>query len=385
MPHSVVGRPRLPLSKDVQGAITEAQNIAIQRLKNSVRDIANPEQYPCYGTEELQWQLRGSEDWTSGFYPGCLWLGYALSNDLDLAEAAKAWTNSIEREKNNTESHDLGFRFICTYGNQLRYDPTVSIETVRSIILESAATMANRFDAKIGALSSNWDRWEDPRKPQSLPVVIDIMMNLELLFWAAENGGPSEYAEIAKAHAHTTWRDFVREDHGTYHVVRYEQSTGQVLDKGQLQGDQKESTWSRGHAWAIYGYVVCYRFIHDSWYLERAELLADYFLDHLPQNLLAQWDFQSEIKAKDVSASAIVCSALFELGTLHPDQSQGLAYEKHAIHLLNALSQPPALAQGDTPCILDLSTQYLPLGQNIDRPSIFADYYYLEALLRYRK
>jgi len=366
--------------------LQRAQTRSLERLRKSTLEIANVQKYPCYGTKELQWQLRDSSDWTSGFYPGCLWLGFALSGQTEFAEWAKAWTKGIEKEKTNTQTHDLGFRFMCTYANQLRFAADDDSAKIKSIILEAADSMANRFAPAVGALSSNWDRWEDPRKSESVPVVIDIMMNLELLFWAAENGGPESYADIAETHARTTWNDFIRDDHGSYHVVRYQKQTGEVLDKGQLQGDKKHSTWSRGQAWAIYGYAVCFRYTKNDWYLERAQLLTEYFLRHLPPDRLAPWDFQSENTAKDVSASAIVCSAMFELAKLSPEPATREYYRQQAVAILQALSRPPAFAEGKhSPCILDLSTQYLPLGQNIEVPSIFADYYYLEALLRWNQ
>lgn len=362
----------------------EALTISLERLQESVTEVGSTELYPSYGTEDLKWQLRGSEDWTSGFYPGCLWMAYALSKDEVFAEWAESWTAEMEKEKNNTNTHDLGFRFMCTYGNQIRFQQSGNTERNRAIILEAAKTMALRYNKNVKALSSNWDNWEHPKAKESFPVVIDIMMNLELLYWAAENGGLPEYATMASEHAKTTWKDFIREDGGSYHVVRYNPNTGEVLDKGQLQGQGKETTWSRGHAWAIYGFVVCYRFTQDPWYLEKARIMADYFLENSPKDRIAPWDFQSNIDYRDVSASAITASALYELSVHLTEKKASKHYRREADIMLQSLSNPPWFAthKNGTNCLLDHSVQYLPINHNVDRPAIFADYYFLEAIYR---
>jgi len=360
---------------------------SLERLTLSVETIQDSSRYPSYGTENLDWQLRNSEDWTSGFFPGCLWLAYAGSEDIRFRDWAVRWSDGIRNQIDNRETHDLGFRFMCTYGNQFKYDPEADKEAIKRLLLHAANTLSHRFNPKVGALSSNWDRWEDPRGETAFPVVIDIMMNLELLFWAAENAGDPELRKIAETHACTTWNDFVRPDGGTFHVVRYDPNTGERWHQGQLQGDTVESTWSRGQAWAIYGYVVCYRFTHNIRYLQWAKTLLDYFISQLPPDHIAPWDFDSPIKAKDVSASAIVASALFEFADHCSDLSAKTFYLGQAQDMLETLASSPWFIPSckQTPCLLDASTQYLPLGQNVERPAIFADYYFMEALLRASK
>jgi unsaturated chondroitin disaccharide hydrolase len=211
------------------------------------------------------------------------------------------------------------------------------------------------------------------------------MMNLELLFWASQNGGPELYAEMACAHAQIVCRDFIRPDGGTYRIVRYDVNNGRIINKGTMQGAGDETTWSRGQAWAQYGMVVTYRYTKEKKFLDAAEKLADYFINHLAEGHVSNWDFQSELKHPDVSATCVVASALFEMLNYVENDSLREHYRREAEAMVQSLCSPPYFAAGlNTNCLLTHSVQFLPLNSNVDVPSIFADYYFLEALLRYR-
>jgi unsaturated chondroitin disaccharide hydrolase len=374
--------PAAGAGEELDRLVDGAVRLSLDRLERSTVEVGDPARYPTYGTKQLRWQLQSSADWTSGFYPGCLWYAFALSRDPRFEQWARAWTAPIEREKGNRDTHDLGFRFMGAFGNGLRLGRGPGLEGYRDILHAAAATLAGRFNSKVGCLSSNWDRAPAGR---SFPVVIDIMMNLELLLWSADHGGPAELRRIARVHADTTMRDFVRADGGTCHVVRYDPDTGAIINRGTLQGAGAETTWARGHAWALYGLVVMYRYTHDPRYLEMAERLADYFLRHLPADHVPPWDFQSEFGYRDVSAAAIVTAALLEMERDVEDPGRRGHYRREAEAMLAALCRPPWFAAGpDTNCLLDHSAQYVPLDSNVDVPAIFADYYFLEAVLRYR-
>jgi unsaturated chondroitin disaccharide hydrolase len=272
---------------------------------------------------------------------------------------------------------------MCSFGNGLRLGKGSQYGTYAETMHAAARTLAGRFNPKVGCLSSNWDRSKTAR---SFPVVIDIMMNLELLLWSAEHGGPTRLADCARSHADTTLRDFVRADGGTYHVVRYSDLDGKVIEKGTLQGAADESTWSRGQAWAQYGMVVMYRFTKERRYLDAAVRLADYFIGHLPADHVSAWDFQSPIEYRDVSATAIAAAGLLEMVDYLGDAERERHYRTQAEAMLSSLCQAPYLAnRADTHCLLDHSVQYLPINSNVDVPAIFADYYFLEALVRHRR
>jgi unsaturated chondroitin disaccharide hydrolase len=360
-----------------------AVHVSLARLARSTVELADSSLYPTYGTRDLRWKLGRASEWTSGFYAGCLWYAYALSGDGRYARWAERWTASLESEKVNKETHDLGFKFFCSFGNGLLLDTNASHTKYRDILLEAASTLGNRYDPVVGCLSSNWDR--APTK-DSFPVIIDIMMNLELLFWASHNGGPPAFAEHARSHAWTTCRDFIRPDGGTFHIVRYDRRTGEVINKGTMQGAGDSTTWARGHAWGLYGMVVTYRYTKEKLFLVTARRLADYFISHLPADHVSFWDLQSDIPYRDVSATSIVASALFELSDcVNDDDSSKARYRGEAEAILASLCRFPYFASGrQTSCLLDHAVQYLPIQSNVDVPAIFADSYFLEAIYRLR-
>lgn len=367
---------------DLDSLVNHAFKVSLIHLENSVKEIGDTTHFPSYGTKDLKWKITKREDWTSGFYPGCLWYAYEISNDKRFEHWAEQWTNSLEEEINNPNTHDLGFKFMCTSGNGLRFGEKSENDRYKNILLAAAITLSQRYDSTVGCLSSNWDNKEIEN---SYPVVIDIMMNLELLFWASENGGPTFYKDYAINHAIKTYKDFVRPDGSTYHIVRYDKTTGKVINKGTIQGAGDETTWSRGHAWAIYGMVVAYRYTKDKQFLDYAVKLADYFLKNLHEDHVSPWDFNSDIKTKDVSATCVVTSALFEMIKYIDNDSSKSNYLSEAVTMLSSLCRKPYfLEDKETSCLLDHSTHYLPINSNVDVPAIFADYYFFEALFRYK-
>jgi len=361
--------------------VRNALNVSLAHLVRSVGENWDSTKYPSYGTKDLHWQLGRADEWTSGFYPGCLWYAYEISGDPRFERWARAWTESLEPEKADTGTHDLGFKFMCSFGNGLRLGKGPSYAGYAPIMLSAAKTLSERYYPVVGALSSNWD--SNPAG-KSFPVIIDIMMNLDLLFWASEHGGPPSLKEIAIRHAETTCRDLVRADGGTYHIVRYDPETGRIINRGTLQGAGDETTWSRGQAWGMYGMVSAYRHTRRELFLRTAMRLADYFLAHLPPDRVSLWDFQSDIRLKDVSATCITASGLFELSRYVAGDSLRAHYRSEAEGILRSLCAAPFFTGGrNTSCLLDHSVQHYPAKKNIDVASIFADYYFLEALLRY--
>jgi len=361
--------------------VNRAIKISLIHLGKSVEEVNDTTLFPTYGTKQLKWKLKPSGDWTSGFYPGCLWYAFELSKNPKFEKWARQWTSSIEREKNNSETHDLGFRFMCSLGNGLRLGDGKENDEYKNILLTAANTLSKRYSPVVGCLSSNWDLHGTEN---SFPVIIDIMMNLDLLFWASENGGSPDFIEYARSHAIKTSHDFIRPDGGTYHAVRYDKNTGEIISKGTLQGAGDETTWSRGHAWGTYGMVVMYRYTKEKQFLDTAIRLANYFIDHLPQDYVSAWDFQSNINYRDVSATCIVASALLEMIKYIDDGTLKNHFQSEAESMLMSLCQSPYFNNDfSTNCLLDHSVQFLPINSNVDVPSIFADYYFLEAIERY--
>lgn len=315
-------------------------------------------------------------DWTSGFFPGSLWLAYELTGDERLLADAVDYTNKMLPATFYTGTHDLGFMVGCSYGNALRISPNDSLKTV---IIRTADNLASRFNPEIGAIRS-WDFG-----PWNFPVIIDNMMNLELLFQASKLTGDNKYKDIAIRHADKTMACHFRPDMTSYHVVSYNPD-GSIETRQTFQGRSDESAWARGQAWGVYGYTVCYRETRDKKYLEFAQKIADMIIsrvkteDHIPL-----WDYDAPnlpATPRDASAAAVTSSALFELCGYLPEDHK---YFDYAESILRSLSSPEYLAEPGTNCgfILKHSTGSLAHGSEIDVPLNYADYYYLESIKRY--
>jgi rhamnogalacturonyl hydrolase YesR len=325
--------------------------------------------------------LVASKDWCSGFFPGGLWYLYELTGNKKWAAQAENYTLPLEKEKMNAGTHDMGFKMFTSFGNGLRL---TNNSNYRDILIQSARTNIKRFNPTTGVIRS----WDHSRDKWDNPVIIDNMMNLELLFWAFKETKDSAFFKVAVSHANTTMKNHFRPDFSSYHVLDYDVKTGAVVKKNTHQGYAHESAWARGQAWALYGYAVCYRETGKKQYLNLAENIAQYLLNHprLPSDLVPYWDFDDPKiphVPRDASAAAITASALYELANLQPYKKT--YYQGFADKILASLSSTDYLApvaSSSHGFLLNHSTGGLPNGFEIDAPIVYADYYFLEALVR---
>ncbi|MCX6207684.1 MAG: glycoside hydrolase family 88 protein [Bacteroidetes bacterium] len=320
--------------------------------------------------------------WTSGFYPGSIFYLYEYSKDTALLHEALNREKLLEVEKNNKGTHDLGFMMFCSFGNANRLFPSKEYE---SILLTSAKSLSTRFNPTIGCIKS-WDHgtWK-------FPVIIDNMMNLELLFWATKVSGDSSYYKIAVTHANTTMKNHYRKDHSSFHVVDYDPNTGNVIGQKTAQGYADASAWARGQSWGLYGYTLMYRFTKEKKYLTLANQIAHYIIDNpnLPADKIPYWDFNTvDIPAtyRDASAGSIAASALIELSS-YTDSQNKLLYLKTSEKIIKALASPVYTAKpGENGgFLLKHSVGNWPGFSEIDVPLTYADYYFIEAMTRYKK
>jgi rhamnogalacturonyl hydrolase YesR len=316
--------------------------------------------------------------WCSGFFGGSLWYIYEFNKDPKWKEAAHKWTMAVEKEQYNTRTHDLGFMIYCPFGNGYRLTKN---EAYKPIMLTGAKSLSTRFDPKVGLIKS----WESFKGGYTYPVIIDNMMNLEFLFWAAKESGNKEFYNLSVIHADNTLKNHYRPDHSAYHVVCYGPN-GEVLAKKNHQGAADESAWSRGQSWGLYGYTVMYRETKDKKYLDHARNIAGFILNNptLPADKIPYWDYSKPGEERDASAAAIAASALLELSTYGGKDAK--TYYNTAVKMLESLSQPPYKAElgKNNHFILQHSTGHKLGNSEIDVPLVYADYYYLEALLRYQ-
>ncbi|HSD06811.1 glycoside hydrolase family 88 protein [Flavobacterium sp.] len=319
-----------------------------------------------------------SRDWTSGFFAGNLWQLYRLTGHSEYKQQAEKWTAFSKKESVNRDSHDVGFKVYCAFGEGLKVENN---SDYKKIIIKAAETLCTRFDEKVGAIRS----WDFNKNIWDYPVIIDNMMNLELLFEATKLSGNKKYQDIAIKHANTTLKNQFRKDNSCYHVIDYSPVTGAVNKKTTLQGYNDDSVWARGQSWAVYGFTMAYRYTKDKAYLDQAKATAKFFITNknLPEDGIPYWDFKDPSipnAARDVSAATIMASALYELYGYTKDKN----YLTYANKVINSLSSDKYILDSkiNAPFILDHSTGNWPKHDEIDEPIVYADYYFLEALLR---
>ncbi|HEV7330966.1 MAG TPA: glycoside hydrolase family 88 protein [Flavisolibacter sp.] len=334
-----------------------------------------------YDPKKEAYEFSGSGWWCSGFYPGTLLYLYEQTKDEALYSEAMRMLALLEKEKANTSTHDLGFMMFCSFGNAARIAPKPEY---RDILLQSAKSLSTRFNPAVGCIKS-WDS-----KPSDFLVIIDNMMNLELLFWATKVSGDSSFYKIAVTHADNTIQHHFRPDNSSYHVFNYDPVTGAVQEKRTAQGYSNSSAWARGQAWGLYGFTVMYRETGDKKYLTQAEAIADYILDHpaLPADKIPYWDFDApNIPAalRDASAGAIISSALFEL-CRYAGAETGKKYFNAAETMLRSLASPQyrSAPGANGGFLIQHCVGHLPAGTEVDVSLTYADYYFTEAMIRYK-
>lgn len=328
-------------------------------------------------------------DWRSGFFPGSIWYLYELSGDSTLLPLATKYTNAIEDTKNLTWHHDVGFMVNCSFGNGLRL---AHIPGYKEVMIQTARSLSTRFRPVPGVIQS-WDAtrgWQAERGWEC-PVIIDNMMNLEFLSFMALNTGNNRFKEIADKHAKTTLSNHFRSDNSCYHVVSYDTITGIPHAKQTHQGYADNSSWARGQAWALYGYTMMYRETNNKVYLEQARKVALFIKNHpnLPEDKVPYWDFDAPDIPKayrDASAAAIMASAFLELSSLDKSEDR-IEWLKLGEQQIRSLSSPLYLAEPNTNggFILKHSVGNFNKKSEVDVPLTYADYYYVEALLRLKR
>lgn len=316
--------------------------------------------------------------WCSGFYPGSLWLVYEYTGNEKFGQMALKYQEGLEPLRYRTDDHDIGFQLMCSYGNCLR----ITKDTLCvPVLIDGANSLATRFDPEVGCTRS----WDTPK--YTFPVIIDNMMNLELLFKAVELGGDESLRNVAISHAYTTKMNHFREDHSAYHVLDYDPETGEIIERFVGQGYSPESAWARGQAWALYSFPMVYRFTNDPKMLEHAIDVAEYIIPRLPEDCIPYWDFDSpEIPddVRDASAAAIMACGLIELSG-YVDKGKSERYLDVAERMLRTLAGDEYLAaEGEQyGFLLKHSTGFKLRNSEVDAPLTYADYYFLEALMRW--
>ncbi len=323
-------------------------------------------------------RLAPPRDWTTGFFAGSLWYGYELSGKNELAKKAAEFTLALDSVQHYTFTHDLGFMLYSSYGNAWRI---TGDKQYLGPLESGAANLYGRYNKKTGAIRS-WDfgEWQ-------FPVIIDNMMNTDFLFWAAKKFNKAAWFNAAKTHSVTTMQNHFRKDYSSWHVVNYDTITGRAIQKVTFQGYSDNSAWARGQAWGLYGFIQSYIYTHDKRFLDQALHIAAFIMNHprTPADKIPYWDYDAPgipNAPRDVSAAAVIASALLQLSL---QVAEGSKYFSYAEQILKSLSSDTYLYKPGSGhyFILKHSVGAMPHKSEVDTPINYADYYFLEALERY--
>ena len=366
----------------VQKEIDYCEAKTIKTLANLGSSEKSPRTIPA---GEIHWEAKSPGGWTSGFWAGILWYMYEGTGNEKIKKEAGKFTSELKSILNEpVKSHDLGFIFNSSYGNGYRL---TKIEEYKKVLQIAADSLTHLFNPKVGTILS-WPAQVRSKLYAPHNTIIDNMLNLELLFLASDISSDMSYSEMAVSHANVTQKNHIRPDSTVFHVLVYDDKTGECIRKCTHQGFADNSVWARGQAWGIYGYTMCYRETGDEKYLQTAKELTAAFLKRLPEDYIPYWDFDDpEIPTtvRDASAAAITASALLELSGFQRNETEKKFYLQEAEKILFSLSSPAYLSGDKNDAFLLHSTGNKPKNGEVDIPIIYADYYYIEALVRLKK
>lgn len=373
--------PKQKMAKFIQKEMDFAVSQSM-RMYDSVKDLDGR---LVNTTKDGVLQTCDSRNWVAGFFPGTLWYLYEYTGDAQIRQAAERMTERMAPEQFNTSNHDVGFMVYCSYGNGFRL---TGRDDYRQAVVNAGRSLSTRFNPAVGCTRS-WN--PQPHKKRDFIVIVDNMMNLELLTVTSALTGDPQYMEMACTHANTTIRNHYRPDYSSWHVVNYDEKTGEILSRETEQGYADGSAWSRGQAWGLYGYTMMYRQTRDPRYLEQAVHIGEFLMNHpaLPKDKIPYWDLDAPVTKdtpRDASSACIMASALIELSTFVEDPALSQRFLTLAEQQLSSLSKAPykAKAGENANFILKHSTANKP-ADTYDTPLVYADYYYIEALLRYKR
>ncbi|MBP1841242.1 glycoside hydrolase family 88 protein [Formosa algae] len=358
-------------------------DLSVEKVKTTLAYLTVADSFPRNISQgQKDWNLVGVTDWCSGFWPGVLWYAYELSDDPEIKAGAEKFTAPLkEIAYSPADNHDIGFMVYCSYGNGYRLTGN---EEYKTVMLAAADTLATLYNPKVGTILS----WPVMVPKIGYNTIIDNMMNLELLFWAAKNGGDKSLYDLADSHAEKSMQYLVRPDYSIYHVALFDEKTGKFKKGITHQGYADDSMWARGQGWGIYGFAMSYRETGKEAYLDTSIKLADHFLERLPEDGIPYWDFDDPKipdAPKDASAASLIACGMLELADQVKDKDLKEKYTNAAKSLMEKLESDTYFSGDTNEALLLHSTGHLPNNSEIDVPIIYADYYFMEALLRLEK
>ena len=334
--------------------------------------------FPEY-TVNGKWKCSDQPNWFAGFTGGELWYMYRMTNDEQLKERAIKHADQLLQYAELDNTHDLGFIFVtsCVKAYEITNDAKY-----KDAALKAARMLLKRFN-KNGNFIRAWGKLGTPDREGLM--IIDSMMNLELLFWAYEVTGDYSFYDAAYRHAITTMHQSIRSDYSSYHVIEFDPATGKVIKKKTHQGSSDESTWARGEAWGVYGFANAYKYTHDKRFLNIARRMADYFVAHLPNDMVPYWDLNlsGADVVRDASAGAIAASGMYLISDLSKNKNDVKKYANYAAEISNSLQSKYIFTKSKRPVeegILLHTVYNFNKNWGVDESFPCGDYYFIELL-----
>ncbi|MEG0085204.1 MAG: glycoside hydrolase family 88 protein [Niameybacter sp.] len=371
-----------------QKELQDAMDCCITQTRTAVEGLG--EKFKKCVSENGIYVGTGNYDWTEGFYTGELWLAYEMTGNEKFKDVALKQVDSfLARIQNRVvvDHHDMGFLYSlsCVAAYKL-----VGSETGKEAALLAADNLMSRFHEKGEFIQA----WGELGASDNYRLIIDCLLNLPLLYWATEVTGDEKYQEIATKHIKTCLKYVVREDHSTYHTYYFDKETGEGVRGVTAQGYKNDSAWARGQAWGVYGLALSYKYVKDEYYKVLFRQVTDFFIKHLPEDLVPYWDFDftyGSTEPRDSSAAAIAVCGMLEMSK-YLETEEAAYYTSVAKKILKSLVnnyavKPPAKSNGQLlHSTYAKQSPYNTVRDNgVDECSVWGDYYYIEAIVRLLK
>ena len=365
--------------------LNKARELAVSLIREKLDDYT--EYFPDSNSRDQFYPQTDNVEWTTGFWTGQIWLAYETTGEECFKQAGNIQVESfLQRiiKHQDVDHHDMGFLYSpsCVAAWQLTGN-----RAAREAALLAADNLMNRFQEK----GQFFQAWGTIGAADNYRLIIDCLLNMPLLFWAAAETGRTVYKEKAVAHITTAMQLLIRPDHSTYHTYFFDPETGLPVRGVTHQGNRDGSAWSRGQAWGIYGAAMAYRYVRNEAYIEIFEKVTSFFLEHLPADLVPYWDFDFDDgspEPRDSSAAAIAACGMLEMARYLPEEKAGY-YQDMASRLMHALWQHCAVRDSNISNGLLLHGTYARdsadnpcTNRGVDECNTWGDYYYLEGLTR---
>lgn len=334
-----------------------------------------------HASEKGKYVLAEPSWWTAGFWPGLLWQVYRDTKDDTLKQLAQACEDKLDevQQEYYRLDHDMGFMWTLTSIAQYKL---IGKEDSKRRALLAANLLMGRFNVN-GNYIRAWNPWTEGEDNSGV-AIIDCMMNLSLLFWASEETRDPRFRSVAKKHAETVLEHFIRSDGAVHHIIRFDPESGEKVEAMGGQGFGPYSAWSRGNAWAIYGLALSFHYTGNSKFLEAAKKVAHFFISHLSEDFVPDWDFllPADIDSlKDSSAGAIAACGLLLLAE-KVTKPESPYYLRAGKKILQSLYENYTDWESSEEGLILQGTSHFPEGKYTNNPLIYGDYFFVEGLAR---